>query len=366
MNLSQSPAKSRSIFETTLVILALCGLIFTVYDVLKLFFGVFTFALIFFIACGSLFELLAKRLRNRKLAAVVYSIVLIAVIALPFIFMIGTLLNHAKDLAHWIGNVRANGVPPMPAWIKNIPFLNEELERYWKEMQAKPSESLAVYETHLRNVLHHLLHTGAGLLGAAIEFIAGIIFSVILLFHKSKFLLTIRTSLMYLLGKEYAESLMVVTGNAIRGVAIGVMGTAFIAAFISWVGFAIAAVPFKFGLAVLVFLLVMIQVGPLPVWLGVIIWTFSEGETGWGIFLVIYAVFVFGIDAILKPVLIAKTGKLPFLVLFLGTIGGIAAWGFTGIFKGAIILAIFYTVFDSWLTYKNKQSRMETITHGLT
>jgi predicted PurR-regulated permease PerM len=33
-----------------------------------------------------------------------------------------------------------------------------------------------------------------------------------------------------------------------------------------------------------------------------------------------------GIDNILKPVLIAKSGKLPILVLFLGVVGGMVAW----------------------------------------
>ena len=56
-----------------------------------------------------------------------------------------------------------------------------------------------------------------------------------------------------------------------------------------------------------------------------------------------------GIDNILKPILIARTGKLPVLVLFLGVIGGMLAWGFTGMFKGAIILAVFYTILNSWL-----------------
>ena len=55
----------------------------------------------------------------------------------------------------------------------------------------------------------------------------------------------------------------------------------------------------------------------------------------------IYGIVVLlGIDNVLKPILIAKSGKLPVLVLFLGVIGGMTAWGFTGMFKGAIILAI--------------------------
>ena len=61
-----------------------------------------------------------------------------------------------------------------------------------------------------------------------------------------------------------------------------------------------------------------------------------------------------GIDNVLKPILIAKSGKLPILVLFLGVIGGMTTWGFTGMFKGAIILAVFYTLFNSWLKPKTQ------------
>jgi predicted PurR-regulated permease PerM len=51
--------------------------------------------------------------------------------------------------------------------------------------------------------------------------------------------------------------------------------------------------------------------------------------------------------------LISKSGKLPFLVLFLGVIGGMVAWGFTGMFKGAIIVALGYTIFINWLERKD-------------
>ena len=65
------------------------------------------------------------------------------------------------------------------------------------------------------------------------------------------------------------------------------------------------------------------------------------------------------IDNILKPILIGKSGRLPILVLFLGVIGGMVAWGFTGMFKGAIILAVFYTIMQSWLGKKALEEQQE-------
>jgi predicted PurR-regulated permease PerM len=140
-------------------------------------------------------------------------------------------------------------------------------------------------------------------------------------------------------------------GRAVKGVAVGVMGTAFIAAFFAWVGFAIAGISFAVGLAALTFFLVVIQVGPVLVFVPAAIWLFMTGQTGMGIFVSIYTLAVMiPIDNILKPILIAKSGKLPVLVLFLGVIGGMVTWGFTGMFKGAIILAVFYTIMNSWLS----------------
>jgi predicted PurR-regulated permease PerM len=113
-------------------------------------------------------------------------------------------------------------------------------------------------------------------------------------------------------------------------------------------------IPFSLGIAAFVFFLVIIQVGPLPVWIPLVLWLFLQGHTGWGIFMLVWGVALLVLDSLVKPLLIAKSGKLPFLVLFLGVIGGMVAWGFTGMFKGAIILAVFYTVFTKWLERKEE------------
>jgi predicted PurR-regulated permease PerM len=162
----------------------------------------------------------------------------------------------------------------------------------------------------------------------------------------------------HLLGKRDGLSLLRATSVAIKSVSIGVMGTAFIAAIISWLGLLIAGVHYKILLSALIFFLVLIQLGPLWVWVPLVIWTASQGHTGMTIFLIIYGIGLLIIDAVLKPILLAKAGgKMPFLVLFLGVVGGLSAWGFTGMFKGAIILAVFYTLFNSWLEKSSLSTR---------
>ena len=345
---------THSITETILVVLLLLCLILALYDVLKVFLTILTFALIFSVSFAGLFEQLVSLLNNRrKLAAFIYSVLLIAMIAVPFIYFISVLREHVREAIAWINEVKANGVPPLPAWIASLPFVGVDIASFWSQLQHSPKEAIALHEEQIKLGLHRMLNSGIGMLGTALQFITGIVISAFFLSAGEKMLTPIKLTMQHLLGKRDGLSLLRATTLAIKGVSIGVIGTALIAAVISWIGLSLAGIKFALFLSALIFFLVLIQLGPLLVWIPLVIWAAIEGHTGMTVFLIIYGIVLLIIDAFLKPILIARSGgKLPFLVLFLGVVGGLAAWGFTGMFKGAIILAIFHTVFNSWLKEK--------------
>lgn len=341
---------SRNVIETILVLLLLLALLFALYDVLKVFFGVLTFALIFSVSFARPYERLATRLKGRrKLAAVIYSLLLTSIIALPFIYIISAMSGHVSVVIQWLETVKTNGLPPLPDWVIKLPLVGTELHTFWLSLMNSPRETIHLHDEQIRMVLGHIINRGAGIFGVGLQFIAGIIISAFLLVGGESLLSPVKKTLSHLLGEKDGLALLETTGQAVKGVSIGVMGTAFIAAIISFIGLEIAGIPFALGLAALIFFFVVIQIGPLVVWIPLIIWMAAQGHTGMTIFLVIYGVVILIADGLLKPYLIAKSGKLPFLVLFLGVIGGLAAWGFTGMFKGAIILAVFYKIFTSWL-----------------
>lgn len=345
---------SRSIVETVLVLLLLLCLMLALYDVLKVFFGVLTFALIFSVSFADIFERLARLVNNRrKLAAIIYSILLVAIIAVPFLFIVSAVRSHIREAIAWINQVKANGLPALPAWVTSLPIVGEDISSFWQQLRESPRDAIAHNEEQLRQGLRHLLTSGVGMIGTILQFIVGIIVSAFFLVSGEKILEPIKATIAHLLGRRDGLTLLAATTQAIKGVSIGVMGTAFIAAVLAWIGLAIAGISFSLLLAGLIFFLVLIQLGPLLVWVPLVIWTAVEGHTGVTVFLIIYGIGLLVIDAILKPILIAKSGgKLPFLVMFIGVIGGLAAWGFTGMFKGAIIMAVFYTLFTSWLQRK--------------
>ena len=107
-------------------------------------------------------------------------------------------------------------------------------------------------------------------------------------------------------------------------------------------------------LSVLVFVSSLIPVGPPVIWGGASVWLFSQGDTGWGIFMLVWGFFaISGVDNIVRPVLISRGSSLPFLLTLLGVLGGVIAFGFVGLFIGPTLLAVGYSLLSGWTHTKD-------------
>jgi predicted PurR-regulated permease PerM len=98
--------------------------------------------------------------------------------------------------------------------------------------------------------------------------------------------------------------------------------------------------------------LIQVVLLPCAAWL-----IFYNGQVGWGIFLAIWSFFVIGnVDNFIRPMLISRGANIPFLVILLGVVGGLAASGILGLFIGATLLSVFYTMLKEWVTDEGENS----------
>lgn len=98
-------------------------------------------------------------------------------------------------------------------------------------------------------------------------------------------------------------------------------------------------------------LLALIEIGgPLLilVWGGAAWWLFAQDQHAWGVFMVVWGVFVGMIDNVLKPWLIGFGVEMPMSLTMLGVFGGFLAFGFLGLFIGPTLIAVLFTLFQSW------------------
>jgi predicted PurR-regulated permease PerM len=110
-------------------------------------------------------------------------------------------------------------------------------------------------------------------------------------------------------------------------------------------------VPAALVLAIATFFLSMIPAGPPLIWIGATVWLVSEGQFWWAVFMGVWGMFaISGIDNVVRPVLISRGADLPFLLVFIGVLGGILAFGFIGIFIGPTLLALAFALFQHWIS----------------
>jgi predicted PurR-regulated permease PerM len=142
---------------------------------------------------------------------------------------------------------------------------------------------------------------------------------------------------------------IVLSGKAIRGVALGVVVTAFIQAACSAFALAVTGVPYASILSALILMLCVAQLGPALLMLPAVGWMYWSGESLTATILLAMTIPCMLMDNFIRPVLIKKGVDLPLLLILVGVIGGLVAFGLIGLFLGPTILAVGYTLFDAWI-----------------
>ena len=80
-----------------------------------------------------------------------------------------------------------------------------------------------------------------------------------------------------------------------------------------------------------------------------IIYVFSTADTGVAVVFTVWTLVMTLIDSVLKPIVFGRGANVPTLVIFLGAIGGMLAYGIIGLFVGAVALSLGYTLYVAWL-----------------
>jgi predicted PurR-regulated permease PerM len=97
-----------------------------------------------------------------------------------------------------------------------------------------------------------------------------------------------------------------------------------------------------------VLVLCIVQIGPAPVLLPVLIWAWMAEPAAVALILTVLLVPVMLIDNLLKPLLMARGLSTPMLVILTGVIGGTLTRGLVGLFLGPVVLSVFYELVVAW------------------
>ncbi|WP_257389213.1 AI-2E family transporter, partial [Tahibacter caeni] len=239
----------------------------------------------------------------------------------------------------WLDAAAEAGRSGPPAWLGRVPWAGPYLGELWTSVVAgdgmadwfaqwaEPARGwLLAFGKRLGNGLGQIV------LGALLLFV---------LFRDGEWLAKALVRFVDKAGGAYAVELLDVARRALVGVLIGVVGTATAQALVAIVGFTIAGVPQPLLLGAATFMLSLLPIGPPLVWGGATIWLAQRGQVGWAVFMGLYGLFgISAVDNVVKPLLIARTSHLPFVLTLIGVFGGVIAFGVAGIFIGPALLAV--------------------------
>jgi predicted PurR-regulated permease PerM len=83
--------------------------------------------------------------------------------------------------------------------------------------------------------------------------------------------------------------------------------------------------------------------------LPIVFYVFSTSPMWVAIAFAIWSVIISLSDNVLKPILLGRGVDVPMAVIFIGAIGGFMLQGIMGLFVGAVVLSVGYTLFRAWV-----------------
>jgi predicted PurR-regulated permease PerM len=306
-----------------------------------------------------LYRRLVKQFNGRKtLAATVMALAMIGLILMPFVVVGTSLGDNIQEFSTAMQSLKVAGIPEPPEWLADIPVVGSQIAGHWQDIAADSTKLIDAAKHLFELVSGWLLKFGLIMGRGLFELTLSILIAFFLFRDGGAVAQRFGYAVERIAG-ERGRLLLEVADNTVRGVVYGILGTALVQAVMAGTGFFVAGVPGAGMLALLTFFLSVIPVGPPLVWLPAALWLFHQGSTGWGIFMLAWGVGVSSVDNIVKPWIISQGSAMPFLLIFLGVIGGALAFGFIGVFIGPTLLAVGYRLVQEWLSNGPKAATQE-------
>lgn len=266
----------------------------------------------------------------------------------PFVVLALSLADNATQFADALRGLFEGGLPDLPAWVAGLPLVGESLDTYWRSFAHDGGRLLEELKGLIQPAQALLLSGGGAVIGALFQLAMGVLVAFFLYRDGELAAQRVRYTAERL-GGDRGLHLLDVGGSTVIGVVYGILGTALAQGALATIGFLIAGVPGAIFLGLATFFLSIIPVGPPLIWVPAAIWLFYHGAMGWGIFMIVWGALVISlVDNFLKPMIISRGSRLPFVLVLLGVLGGIVAFGFIGVFIGPTLLAVGFRLFTEW------------------
>ncbi|MGN7790347.1 AI-2E family transporter YdiK [Enterobacter sp. 22452] len=301
------------------------------------------------IATWPLFTLLQRKTGWHKGIIVgLMMLFLTLIFLLPLLFCMSVFSTLLEKILSWFTLFDLKHLPDF-AFLAHIPWIGEKLHSRWldliNEHTATLRDTLKPWVVRvIVAFMQQISHIGALLLNGVLMLIACLLFYL----HGHRIAHGLRLFARRL-AAERGESAILLAGKTIQAVAMGIVLTAVIQSAFAGLGLLICPIPGAALLMAIIFVLCLMQLGPVLLMLPCVAWLFWSGQYNWGVLLLIWTVVAGSLDNVLKPVLIRRGAETSLFLIMLGVIGGLLTLGILGLFIGPVLLAVSWRLIAAWV-----------------
>ena len=295
------------------------------------------------------YQRLLRLLGGRTIiASLIMTLVITAAVVVPLAWLIVIMRVEVVRAYAALQGLLLSG-PQMPPALLKLPWIGDQLT----ELSARMAQDPRALSLELREWADHSFVAIAHVLGGVTRNAVKLFFAVLSLFFVyrdgERFASQFARVLEQVLGPRVHNYIQAI-GPTVKAVVYGLVLAAVAQGTLAGLGYWVA------GVAAPVFLAVLTTVcGLLPfvvplLWGSIGFWLIATGHTAAGVGLLIWGTIVVSwIDNIVRPFVISRETRIPFLLVMFGVIGGVAAFGLVGLFIGPVILAMLVAIWREYL-----------------
>jgi len=280
-------------------------------------------------------------------ASTAVTLALLVILITPSAILSNALLKNVQTLTAQIENDDLQ-IPPPSEGVGDWPLIGKKVETLWSQASQDPKAVLGQYDAQLKKYARWFLAKAAGAGMGLLVFIFSIILAGVFLVSATGARRAVESVFTRLAGSRGPE-MTELSQATVKSVVTGILGIAIIQSLLAGLGFIVMGVPAAGLLAFICLILAIVQIDILIILIPLSIYAFSVTGTGAAVAFLVWNIAVGLLNNVLKPILLAKGVNAPMAVIFIGAIGGMLHYGIIGLFVGAVVMVLGYTLFIAWL-----------------
>jgi predicted PurR-regulated permease PerM len=326
-----------------LAVTAALGIAF--YRIIEPFLGPVTWAIFIAFLVYPLHVRLTRRLRGRaQLSAFILTVLVLVVFLGPLTALSAAFATQVGQLVQFAQTTVADQARTNALDFAQVPWIKSGLSWLERTFDVNTAQVRGWTAQGMQQILQWLASMGGRVFVGAIGTVVGFVLMEFMLFffvRDGKEMLRTARDLIPM-PRAYKDRLFDHLSAVTRAMVYGTGLTALIQGTLVGIAFLIAGLP-----SPLVFGVIATLAGLLPfggtaiVWVPATIVLAAQGEWGWAIFMLVWGTLLVSlVDNFVRPWLVSGRADVGTLTVFIGVLGGLAAFGAIGLFLGPVILAL--------------------------